>query len=89
MTARPGRLLAAGVPRRADRSPEADWAMLLILLAWAEGHGQCGGLRPGPVPERPECPCGKLRLAVIRLVRITPAELAAVVLPPARTGAGR
>lgn len=48
MPDRPVLLPAAGRPRRADQRPEADWAMALILLAWAEGHGSCRGLRPGP-----------------------------------------
>jgi len=74
-------LVAAGVPGRADSTPEADWTMALILLARAEGHGGCGGLRPGPVPERPECTCGRLRFQVFRPVPLTAAELAAVVLP--------
>ncbi len=77
----PARLIAAGVPHRADRSPGADWAMALILLARAEGHGRCGGLRPAPVPERPECTCGGLRFQVFRPVPLTAAELASVPLP--------
>ncbi len=82
-------LVASGVPARADQSPEADWAMAMILLARAEGHGRCGGLRPGPVPERPECTCRGLRFQMFRPVRMTAAELAAVALPaglPVRKG---
>jgi len=74
-------LVGRGAPARGDDSPEADWAMALILLARTEGHCRCGGLRPGPVPERPECTCGGLRFQVFRPVPLTAAELAAVVLP--------
>ena len=88
MTAHPGRLVASGVPQRADSSLEADWSMALIVLAWAEGHGACS-MRPGPVPERPECSCGGLRFQLFRPVPVTAAGLAAVALPPAGTEAAR
>ena len=76
-------LIAAGVPERADSNPEADWAMAMILLARAEGHGVCGGLRPVPGPDRLECWCGTLAFDVISPVPMTAGELAAVILPGA------
>jgi hypothetical protein len=79
----PARLIAAGTPRRTDSSPAADWAMALILLARAEGHGACGGLRPGLAPGRLACPCGGLTFDVISPVPATAAEMAAVVVPGA------
>ena len=41
-------LIAARAPRRDDKTPAADADAMLTLLAWAEGHGACRGLRPGP-----------------------------------------
>jgi hypothetical protein len=63
MAARPGRLLATGLPRRAAASPEADWAAMLALVAWAEGHGHCGGLR-ATAGGLLACPCGGLTFEV-------------------------
>ena len=63
MPDRPVLLLAADPPRRADTRPEADWVMALILIAWAEGHGSCRGLRPGP-GELLACSCGGLAFEV-------------------------
>lgn len=88
-TRQPGRLIAAGTPSRSDSTPEADWSMPLILLAWAEGHGACGGLRPAPGPEQLECTCGGLRFEVSRPVLRTADGPAGVVLPAAGTEASR
>ena len=57
-------LVVSNAPAREDDRAGADWHMILAAISWAEGHGYCGGLTPGPDPDGTvvACPCGDSRL---------------------------
>ena len=64
----PGRqlilLAVMDAPARADTRAGADWRLILAGVAWAEGHGGCGGLRLGPDGQLAVCMCTRLAFEI-------------------------
>ena len=57
-------LAVVDAPARSDTRAGADWRLILAGVAWAEGHGGCGGLRLGPDGQLAVCMCTRLAFEI-------------------------
>jgi hypothetical protein len=50
-------VLLVSAPFRNDDRAREDWAAMVHLAAWAEGHGSCGGWQFATETSRVVCAC--------------------------------